>query len=584
MRASRLAIGLLLCLAAVVGAWLLWLVLSGDWGYEPLVVDPQDPAPDAAGYPWRGAFHVHTDLSGDATSSLEEIAAAAARAGLDFLVVADHTRALGSRARHEPGWYGDVLVLVGEEISTTAGHLVVLDIAPHAYTLGPTPRLAFTDIAELGGTPIIAHPAGGEASWRGGWGPAAGAEVVSFYSALVGASGAELLRALLAYPVNPLAAGARVLRAPSPAIDTWDRAISLSDNAVVRRIAAVGAVDAHGPRWLGMPSYEAAFGSLHTVVWLEEPPRPDPDSARVQMRRLVDALVGGRSAVVQSAVGEAPGFFFLAERSNGALAHPGGTGRWREETWTLRAGLGAAGPYRIALLRDGRPVSRAQGGAVVFEADAPGTYRAEVYRVGDGAEPAPGEPPWILSNPIYLWPPEAELASTLHPVPPLPIPDVLEDLLQRPGWSAESDPASHSALAAGGTGMVWDLRLPREQAVDPFAAVTWRPEEAQDWSELSGLGVELRSESSWRLAMVVWTRGEDGLEHTWERIVPSGPQGRETPALWSEFRRVDAGARADAAELRSELDRVIGMALLVTPQRIRAGAQARLTVVRLGLF
>lgn len=586
MRPSRLVIGILLIPVVVLVAWGAWLTASGDWAYEPLLVDPVDPVPDAPGYPWKGAFHVHTDLSADASGSLEEIAAAASRAGLDYVVVADHTRALGSRGRHEPGWRDGVLVVVGEEISTTAGHLVALDLATHNYTLGPTPRQAFADVSELGGVSVLAHPSGGEASWQGGWGAAAGVEVVSFYSALIRASEAGLLRGLLAYPVNPMAASARVLRAPSPTLEIWDRHTALEDNPVPRRLAGVGAVDAHGPRWLGMPSYEVAFRSLHTVVWSEDPPSPDPAAARVQMNRLVDGLVQGRAAIVQAAVGEAPGFFFVAERRNGTLAHMGETPRWRADGWTLRAGLGAAGPYSVVLLRDGRPVARADGGPVVHTADGPGTYRVEVYRHQEGAELPPGAPPWILSNPIYLWPPEAVVASQLHVVPPLPLPELDASLLVRPGWSADSDAGAHSAVAAADTGLLWDLRLPREEPEGAFSALSWRPESAEDWSGRSGLGVELRSDSPWRVSLVVWTRGEAGDEHTWERVVSSGPEGSATPAMWADFRRVDPGAPevGAAGGLPAELGGVTGVALLVTPERIRAGAQAQIHVMRLGSF
>ena len=61
-------------------------------------VTPQLPPPSAAtpaphwptnGMTVRGAYHVHSTVS-DGTGSIDEIAAAAARAGLQFVILTDH--------------------------------------------------------------------------------------------------------------------------------------------------------------------------------------------------------------------------------------------------------------------------------------------------------------------------------------------------------------------------------------------------------------------------------------------------------------------------------------------------------------
>ena len=53
--------------------------------------------------------HLHS-LHSDGTGSVEEIARAAE--GIDVVLLTDHDTMAA-----EPGWYGDVLVLVGEEVS-----------------------------------------------------------------------------------------------------------------------------------------------------------------------------------------------------------------------------------------------------------------------------------------------------------------------------------------------------------------------------------------------------------------------------------------------------------------------------------
>ncbi|HEX6738539.1 MAG TPA: PHP domain-containing protein, partial [Vicinamibacteria bacterium] len=76
-----------------------------------------------------GAVHVHTTLS-DGGGGPEEVAAAARRAGLAFVALTDHNNV---DAKPFEGYHEGVLVLVGSEISTTAGHLLALGIADPVY-------------------------------------------------------------------------------------------------------------------------------------------------------------------------------------------------------------------------------------------------------------------------------------------------------------------------------------------------------------------------------------------------------------------------------------------------------------------
>ena len=66
-----------------------------------------------------GAVHVHTTRS-DGTGTVEEVAAAASRAGLQFVVLSDHGDA--TRPPDPPRYLSGVLCLDGVEIGTTAGH------------------------------------------------------------------------------------------------------------------------------------------------------------------------------------------------------------------------------------------------------------------------------------------------------------------------------------------------------------------------------------------------------------------------------------------------------------------------------
>src|SRR5712664_2369664 len=102
-----------------------------------------------------GIIHVHTNRS-DGLSGPDEIAAAAARAGLRFVVFTDHGD--GTRRPDPPQYRSGVLCLDGVEISTSGGHYVVIDMPASPYPLAGDPRDVVEDVRRMGGFGIAAHP------------------------------------------------------------------------------------------------------------------------------------------------------------------------------------------------------------------------------------------------------------------------------------------------------------------------------------------------------------------------------------------------------------------------------------------
>src|SRR5580658_9238243 len=72
-----------------------------------------------------GIIHVHTNRS-DGLGSPDAVAAAAARAGLKFVVFTDHGD--GTRTADPPAYRSGVLCLDAVELSTTEGHYLALDL------------------------------------------------------------------------------------------------------------------------------------------------------------------------------------------------------------------------------------------------------------------------------------------------------------------------------------------------------------------------------------------------------------------------------------------------------------------------
>ncbi|HUU35838.1 MAG TPA: PHP domain-containing protein, partial [Vicinamibacterales bacterium] len=142
-------------LAALGAAWLIWLLPPA-----PLAPPGVPVAEDV-----RVAYHVHTRRS-DGTGSVEEVAAAARRAGLAAVIVTDHGD--GTRATDPPRYIDDVLVIHGVEVSTWAGHYAALGAAASPYPLGGEPEAVVDDVRRLGGFGIVAHPGSSKADlkWR----------------------------------------------------------------------------------------------------------------------------------------------------------------------------------------------------------------------------------------------------------------------------------------------------------------------------------------------------------------------------------------------------------------------------------
>src|SRR6185503_8670831 len=102
-----------------------------------------------------GIIHVHANRS-DGLSGPDEVAAAAARAGLKFVAFTDHGDA--TRKPDPPAYRSGVLCLDGVEISTTGGHYVALDMPASPFPLRGEARDVVEDVRRLGGFGIAAHP------------------------------------------------------------------------------------------------------------------------------------------------------------------------------------------------------------------------------------------------------------------------------------------------------------------------------------------------------------------------------------------------------------------------------------------
>ncbi|MBO0831678.1 MAG: PHP domain-containing protein [Actinobacteria bacterium] len=99
--------------------------------------------------------HLHTALSGDAVTSLAELADRVEQERLDVVFITDHNVTAAAVEAAERGI--GARVIVGEEIRTTAGDIIGLFLSDRVPYVLPLPE-AIAEIREQGGLVYLPHP------------------------------------------------------------------------------------------------------------------------------------------------------------------------------------------------------------------------------------------------------------------------------------------------------------------------------------------------------------------------------------------------------------------------------------------
>jgi len=336
-----------------------------------------------------GAIHLHSVYS-DGSGTLREITAAAARAGLDYLIMTDHDTRRAA-ADGWQGWRDGVLVVVGVEVTCRdRTHVVVLGEADvTGLRFKPLRRVLF-DLARQGARALVAHAhpahimgislkAGALHEWE-----------------IPGFTGVELWSLM-----HDVCDGLTPWRIPSFPY-TWRRRIGGPHPETIahwdritqdRRFVAIGSLDNHA---VAMPvvgkrilPYEEVFRALRTHVLVDEA-AGEADEAD----RLIRAILAGRCFIALDETADARGFRFEARpEAGGETIHMGDE---RIGAGPVHLAVRSPQPARLLLRRDGQVVAEVgDADALDHRAEAPGVYRAEAHLAGL---------PWVYTNPIYLRP------------------------------------------------------------------------------------------------------------------------------------------------------------------------------------
>jgi hypothetical protein len=324
---------------------------------------------------YAGIFHVHSRFSHDSKGRFDEIAAAAKKAGADFVIVTDHNTLEGKRQKME-GFYGPTLILIGDELSTGAGHLCVLGLDEEIDPSKP-PREIIEEVNRRGGLSFIAHGESVRAPWTD-WsiGPVTGMEIYNLAADVYQDRRIFVGPQVLFFP--PRLFYRSILDRPGRFLVRWDSLLR------ERRTVGIGAVDAHQKvRILSRPvdRYGTMFRVVQTHVW----------APGLSEKDVLAALQKGHAYVSFDIVAPVKNFMFLAE-SRGRQAVMGDEIRAAEDL-KLRVFLPRTG--RVQIWKDGRLWVEKKTDALAMPAAGPGVYRVEVYR---------RKRLWIVSNPIYVTP------------------------------------------------------------------------------------------------------------------------------------------------------------------------------------
>jgi hypothetical protein len=343
-------------------------------------------------YPCLGNIHIHSTCS-DGSSTIPEIARDAAKAGLQFIIITDHSTLEGSI--HE-GYHDDVLVLCGSEFNKEKNHYLALGINSLVDDNDQDPQQVIDAVAAQNGLGFIAHPyeKGSPLVLSGRTYPWDHWEATNFHGIEIwnwcsqwrdGVS--NIFRGLLYAYIHRTGP----ITGPCPqALAQYDRLTQ------TRKLTAIAGTDAHnwpvryGPIRRDIFPYHYLFRTACNILQLTEPLSRDTHTAKAQ---IYHALRHGRSYIVNRQAGDPEGFQFTAISADREY-HIGEDVPLTDMTiLQITCPHRYRGTLRIRIIHNGSLLHEINRCNVSIRASKPGTYRLEVYH---------GKKPWIFTNPLYI--------------------------------------------------------------------------------------------------------------------------------------------------------------------------------------
>jgi hypothetical protein len=338
---------------------------------------------------YPGAIHIHT-VHSDGTGTVEEVAQAAKEAGLSWIVITDH-----NNMDAQEGFYDDVCVIVGEEISPDdSNHYIALDIK---QTISPDlhPRDFVQAVKNQGGFGFIAHP--DESVDRQNSYPAlrwtdwgmknfGGIEIWNYMSDWVDYYNAdvpqEALKALL-FRNN-------ILSGPTKQTMRWWDELNSETTDI---IPAIGGVDVHAMEFqksflkLKIFPYKTTFDTVTNFLHFDE---ALPSDFASKKRAILGALKNGQNIIVNRTWARKSKYPIFYVQNGYKKAFSGGAIELDAYTKLM---VKLPQKAEIKIIYEGQLVWQTETDNLEFDKLDKGKYRLEAHYQGK---------PWIFSNPILL--------------------------------------------------------------------------------------------------------------------------------------------------------------------------------------
>ncbi len=332
------------------------------------------------------SIHTHTRYS-DGGGDVADIVAAAQETKLDAVLIADHDH---QRLRHlgAEGWYGNVLLLVGQEQGWKCDHVLVLGQDRELPCHWLNVRRHIQEAHRSGAMAFAAHPNGRRIWWLGtrdsGW---TSGYIPGIHGLEVWCMMHDWIQNIRPWSlVKALREPAHFLSGPAPStLRMWD------DWSKKGRCVGIGSTDNHArPLWSGSKlsavDYKLAFQSIRTHVLLASPLTGIAQTDRTHLYQMIRL---GNVYVSRDDLCEAKGFSCWINNKTSIIPMGG------EVSWTPGLILNVQSPIEAdwTLIHDGQVEKSQCGQSLGWELNRPGVYRVEGRLEGKM---------WILGNPFRV--------------------------------------------------------------------------------------------------------------------------------------------------------------------------------------
>lgn len=337
---------------------------------------------------YPGAMHIHSIYS-DGTGTIPEIAHAAKKAGLEWIIITDHNKIQGKE-----GIYEGVCVIIGEEISPKGGnHYLALGIKDE---IKPTIPVAdfIQEVKNQGGFGFIAHPEENLSRKNS-------------YKALIwkdwdvkGFDGVEIWNYLSDWADNydeynlfnsiyEFLFRNKILSGPTKKVlKLWDK----FNNEMEPIMPAIGGVDAHAlkiKKWIFRVTifpYLSSFKNITNLLHIEE---DLPQDFEGRKKLILNALKKGQNIIINNnkQLREFP-LFYIENKTDKAYS-----GDLIKDDGNCSMTIKLPQRAQIKVLRNGENISEIEAKALELSNLNNGKYRFEAYYKNH---------PWIFSNPISI--------------------------------------------------------------------------------------------------------------------------------------------------------------------------------------